>query len=221
MITILTSITGGKDKFLEDKLNKGKADFLAFSDVPYLSPTWTVKEAPSIFKDERRNSRLPKLLPHLYTNSEYSIWVDGNIRLLKSPEELIAKHLADHDIAVYKHPTRDCLYEEATKCAVKGLDEPEVIIAQAKAYEDAGFPKHIGLAECGIIFRRHTDKIREFNETWFAEYCRHSKRDQIPFMYALNKVGLPCNIINDLFIETSKVHAVKESGDAEIFAHLI
>ena len=170
--------------------------------------------------DSRRNSRVAKMLPHLYFTSEYSIYIDGNIRLLKSPEELISKHLKDHDIAVYKHPTRDCLYDEATKCAVKGLDDPETIIEQVKAYEDAGFPKHIGLAECGIIFRRHTDKVREFNEAWWAEYCRYSCRDQISFMYVLNKVGLPCNIIDDLFIETSKVHAIKQSGDAEIFAHL-
>jgi len=219
MISIFTSITGGKDTLLEDKENKGKADFVAFLDTPYLSPTWRVQPNKKLFIDERRNSRIPKLLPHLFTTNEYSIWIDGNIRLLKSPEELIAKHLKDHDIAVYKHPTRDCLYDEATKCAVKRLDDPEIIIEQVKAYEDIGFPKHIGLAECGIIFRRHTDKVQEFNESWFAEYSRYSCRDQISFMYSLNTVGLPCNIINDLFIEINPTHAIKESGDAEIFAH--
>lgn len=200
MIQVYTSVTGGKDK-IADKTA------LAFID------------SYDKFVDPRRNSRIQKILPHLYMNSEYSIYIDGNIKLLKSPEELIANHLKDHDIAVYKHPTRDCLYDEATKCAVRGLDSVETIIEQAKAYEEAGFPKHIGLAECGIIFRRHTDKVREFNETWWAEYCRYSCRDQISFMYALDKVGLPCNIIDDLFIETSKIHAIKQSGDAEIFVH--
>lgn len=171
------------------------------------------------FKDERRNSRIQKMLPHLYMNSEYSIYIDGNIRLLKTPEELIEKHLKDYDIAVYKHPTRDCLYDEAKKCAVLKLDDPETIIEQAKYYEDSGFAKHRGLAECGIIFRRHTDKVREFNEAWWAQYCRFSVRDQISFMYSADLVGLPVNIINDLFIELSRTHAVKQSGDAEIFIH--
>lgn len=171
------------------------------------------------FKDDRRNSRIQKILPHLYFNTEYSIYVDGNIRLLKTPEELIEKYLKDYDIAVYKHPTRDCLYDEATKCAVLGLDDVEVIIEQAKAYEDAGFAKHRGLAECGVIFRRHTDKVREFNEAWWAQWCRYSVRDQISFMYAADVVGIPVNIISDYFIETSRTHAIKQSGDCEIFIH--
>ncbi len=200
MIQVYTSVTNGKDK-IADKTA------LAFID------------SYDKFTDQRRNSRIQKILPHLYMSSEYSIYIDGNIKLLKSPEELIEKHLKDHDIAVYKHPTRDCLYDEAIKCAVKGLDSVETIIEQAKAYEDAGFPKHVGLAECGIIFRRHTDKVREFNEAWWAEYCRYSCRDQISFMYAADSVGIPVNIINDFFIETSKIHAVKQSGDAEIFTH--
>jgi hypothetical protein len=219
MISIFTSITGGKDTLLEDKENKGKADFVAFLDTPYLSPTWRVQQNKKLFIDERRNSRIPKLLPHLFTTNEYSIWIDGNIRLLKSPEELIAKHLKDHDIAVYKHPTRDCLYDEASKCAVLGLDDAEVIIEQAKAYEDSSFAKHRGLAECGIIFRRHTDKVRQFNNEWFAQYCRYSVRDQISFMFAADIVSLPVKIIDDFFIETSRTHAIKQSGDAEIFIH--
>ncbi len=198
MIQVYTSVTDGKDNI---------------ADKTAINFTYDK------FKNERRNSRIAKMLPHLYFASEFSIYIDGNIRLLKSPEELIAIHLKDHDIAVYKHPTRDCLYDEATKCAMKKLDDPELIIEQVKAYEDTDFPKHVGLAECGIIFRRHTDKVREFNEAWWAEYCRYSCRDQISFMYALNKVGLPCNMIDDLFIETSRIHAIKQSGDAEIFVH--
>jgi len=171
------------------------------------------------FKDDRRNSRIQKILPHLYMNAEYSIYHDANIRLLQTPEELIEKHLKDYDIAVYKHPTRDCLYDEASKCAVLKLDDPEVIIEQVKAYEDNGYGKHKGLAECGVIFRRHTDKVREFNEAWWAHYCRYSVRDQISFIYVADMVGLPVNIINDFFIETSKTHAIKQSGDCEISVH--
>lgn len=200
-ITVYTAVTNNKDS-----LDRPKG-------VKLFEDSYTC------FKDDRRNSRIQKILPHLYMNSEYSIYIDGNIRLLKTPEELIEKHLKDYDIAVYKHPTRDCLYDEAIKCAVLKLDDPEVIIEQAKAYEDSGYGKHKGLAECGVIFRRHTDKVREFNESWWAQYCRYSKRDQISFMYSADLVGLPVNIINDLFIETSKVHAIKQSGDAEIFIH--
>lgn len=218
-ITVITSITGGKDTLLEDKENRGKAKFIAFLDTPTLSPTWTVKPAHKRFTDPRRNSRIPKILSHLYVDTEYSIWIDGNIRLLKNPQELIDTYLKDCDIALFKHPTRDCIYDEAVKCASKGLDDVEVIIEQAMDYENSGYAKHKGLCECGIILRRHTDKVREFNEAWWAEFCRYSKRDQISFMYAADKVGIPLEVIDAPFILRPDGSAERRGGLAEVVLH--
>jgi hypothetical protein len=171
------------------------------------------------FTDPRRNSRASKILAHKYINTEYSIYVDGNITLNVSPETLIEKYLGDHDIAVYKHPTRDCIYDEAIECAKRRLDDPEIIIEQAKAYEDSGYAKHKGLAECGVIIRRHTPEVAQFNEAWWAEYCRYSRRDQISFMFAVDKVGIRVNIIPDYFITQSPTTAIKQSGDLSIKTH--
>lgn len=171
------------------------------------------------FTDPRRNSRASKILAHKYIDTEYSIYIDGNITLNVSPETLIEKYLKDYDIAVYRHPTRDCIYDEALVCAQRKLDDPEIIIEQAKAYEDSGYAKHKGLAECGIIIRRHTPEVENFNTHWWAEYCRYSRRDQISFMYAVDKVGIRVNIIDDYFISTSPTTAKKQSGDFDIVVH--
>lgn len=171
------------------------------------------------FIDPRRNSRASKILAHKYVSTEYSIYVDGNITLNVSPETLIEKYLGDHDIAVYRHPTRDCIYDEAMECAKRKLDDLEIIIEQAKAYEDSGYPKHRGLAECGVIIRRHTPDVAQFNEAWWAEYCRYSRRDQISFMYAADKVGIRVNIIDDYFVVKDENTAIKQSGDLTIKTH--
>lgn len=192
-ITVLTSITGKKD-YLVDEQAEGK--YVAYLDTPYSSSTWEIRKAPDIFRDSRRNSRLPKLLPHLYCETEYNIWIDGNVSLTKPPKELITRYLKDHDIALFKHPKRDCVYDEAVRCATGGLDDPETIIEQVTRYEKAGYAKNKGLCECGIILRRHTPKVRELDEAWFAEYCRGSVRDQISFMYAVDKVGIRLNVID-------------------------
>lgn len=194
-ITVLTSITGGKDHLIEGQ-TKGNALFIAHTDAQTTSTDWTIKPAFNRFLSPRRNSRVPKMLAHQFASTEYSIWIDGNARLLVSPETLIEKYLANHDLAVFKHPIRDCLYDEATVCAVRKLDDPETIIEQAKTYEDAGYAKHKGLCECGVIIRRHTPKVEQFNNAWWSEFCRHSVRDQISFMYAVDKVGLRINQIN-------------------------
>lgn len=217
-LTTLTSITGDKDKLLEEQ-TKGEAQFVAYLDQSYMSDTWSTKYAPTLFVDPRRNSRVPKLIASKYVTTEYSLWIDGNIRVLKDPLALAEKYLQDHDLAVYKHPNRDCIYEEAKVCAMRGLDDPEIIIAQAKAYEDDGYAKNKGLNECGIIFRRHTAKVEAFENEWFAQYNRHSRRDQISFMYAADKVGLRFNSIQDFFIDTVPGHALKQSGEFEIVVH--
>lgn len=187
MTTVLTSITGGKDALSEGQPN---GHFIAYLDTPQESKSWQVKVLPHIFADPRRNSRLPKMLSHLYSDTEYAIWIDGNITLTKSPQELVDRYLKDKDIALFKHPKRDCLYGEATRCATGKLDDPEVIIEQVKRYEDSGFAKNKGLWECGVIIRRHSPKVIEFNNYWFSEYCRGSVRDQISFPYSADAVGL-------------------------------
>lgn len=127
--------------------------------------------------------------------------------------------MKDYDLALFKHPNRDCIYDEAIKCAVKQLDDPEVIIEQAKKYEDSGFAKHKGLGECNILFRRNTPKVREFNNAWWSEFTRHSRRDQISFMYAVDTVGIPVNVIDSPFLMRADGSAIRADGSAEIFIH--
>jgi hypothetical protein len=228
-ITCFTSVTGAKDGVREmlDIKRASAAKFVAFLETPLLSPTWEVRPAYNRFMDLRRNSRIQKMLPHQYFDTEYSIYIDGNIKLLDTPENLIAKHLKDYDIAVYKHPTRDCIYDEAIACAKRGLDDPEVIIEQVKGYEDRGYAKHKGLAECGIILRRHTPQVTAFNNAWWAEYCRHSKRDQISFMYAADQTGIPVNIVTNYFVGEMRqikgvtVEAGVRKGEFDIIPHNI
>lgn len=194
MIQVFTSITGGKDTLRDDQ-NIGNAKWTAFTNGG-TSKVWDIQPVYDRFKSDRRNSRIYKMLPHLFTTARYSIWIDANLALRITPEELVDRYLQEHDIAMFKHPVRDCLYDEAMVCAKKGLDDPEVIIEQVKTYEENGYGKHKGLPECNVIVRRHTDKVREFNEAWWAEYCRYSVRDQISCMYAVDKVGISINILD-------------------------
>lgn len=199
-IICYTCITNGKDRI---------------DDLPKSTKVFTYER----FKDERRNSRIQKMLPHLYMDSEYSIYHDANIRLLKTPEELIEKYLKDYDIALFKHPTRKCLYDEALVCAQMGLDDPETIIEQVKAYEDSGYGKQKGLTECGIILRRHTPKVKELNECWWAHYCRYSRRDQISFMKCVDEVGIPVKIIREPFLLRPDGSAERRDNSFEIYQH--
>lgn len=197
MIEVITSIVGGKDTLRNDQI-KGNAKFICYTDDMSLkSDVWEIRKAYDGFKDPRRNSRVHKIMPHKYSDADITIWIDGNISLVISPEEIVDKCLGDYDMVMFKHGSRNCIYDEALECAKLRLDDPEKIIEQAKFYEDHEYAKKKGLLSGFFIMRRNNQKTRDFNEAWFADYCRFSRRDQISLMPAIDKVGVRVNQLPD------------------------
>ena len=89
-ITVYSCLVGDKDKTIKQTTHSNYVRF----DNTY-----------DRFKDDRRNSRIQKILAHHYVNTEYSIYMDANIKLLCPAEEIVEKYLQDADIAVFRHPT--------------------------------------------------------------------------------------------------------------------
>ena len=201
MISFYQVITNNKDKVI-------KQDY----------PCTQFIDAYDRFKDPRRNSRIQKILAHKYFDSEFTIYLDGNRKLLMSPEELVAKYMDGYDIACFKHASRDCIYDEAMECAKLGLDDPEIIIEQAKYYEEHEYGKHKGLCEAGFMIRRNNARTKRFNEAWWADFCRFSRRDQLSFMPAIESSGVILNAIQAeyTFEENGRV---TRGGIVEVFNH--
>lgn len=197
MNIIYTVITGGKDTLSEDINIKG-AKAVCFTDDPNLkSEKWEIRFIPSLYKDVRRDSRTVKLLPHIFfPEAEYSLYLDGNIICKVPIQRIIHEWLQDDDIAVFRHHTRDCLFQEAEECIRLGLDCTTVIRNHVARYRDEGFRSHKGLYQCGVILRRHTPRIKRLNEAWFAQYMTGCKRDQVSFPYVLEKEGVSINGID-------------------------
>lgn len=178
MITVYTSITNNKDP-----------------EIKHEYPITRFVDAYDKFVDPRRNSRAHKILSTKYLDSEYTIYLDGNIKLLISPEEVIKRYMDGYDMAMFKHGVRDCIYDEAIEVAKLGLDNVEFIIEQAKHYEDSEYPKHNGLLQGGFIVRRNNERVKRFEEAWFADYCRYSRRDQLSLMPAIKRSKVLVNRI--------------------------
>ncbi len=193
-IVVYTAITGHYDTLKEPpaELQKG-VDFVAFLDYEPAATSWQVRPACSEFADPCRNAKFHKMLPHLcFPEAEYSVWIDGSIQIdFRFPvAQLIEEYLKDYDFVTLKHPCRQCIYEEAAECIRLGKDDPPVIQRQMAAYRHEGFPANLGLAETGVILRRHTAKIRRFNEAWHDEIKKYSRRDQLSFNYVAHKMGM-------------------------------
>ena len=186
-VAIYSSITAAKDS-LKEPLNRSGADLVIFSDRPWAEPGWDVRPACAIFADPRRNARAHKLLAHQYLpDYDYSLWIDGSIRLLVAVRDLIETYLAQSDIVLFQHSVRECIYDEAAVCAALGLDDPAVIAAQMEKYVRKGHPSRSGLHESGVVLRRHNSRIESFNDAWWSELNRYSCRDQLSLDYVLRR----------------------------------
>ena len=125
---IYTTIVGGYDALLEQPRYPGW-DYVCFADRKYLG--WRTKIGLSNWKviffenpglDNTRYSRMPKLLPHRYLGDyDYSIYIDGNARLISNPDNLL-EELEWPNFAAAYHPFRDNVYDEFDECSALGMD---------------------------------------------------------------------------------------------------
>jgi len=119
------------------------------------------------------------------TDAMFTVWLDGCLQLLVEPDLLVQKWLIDEraDIALFAHPVRDCLYQEAKVVKSKAKDFPATVDAQMERYAVKGFPRHFGLGETPVLVRRNTPAVRAFNLKWWRELEEGSLRDQLSFDY--------------------------------------
>ena len=152
---------------------------------------WQVRPAVWLHKNPRLRARRHKLLPHqLFPKADYSLWMDGCLQLLEDPRNLVEKYLRYHDICLFDHMQRNCIYQEAEACRRLRKDNAEVLRKLVLRYRAEGYPEHRGLAETTAVLRRHSEDVRKLNEEWWEELRNHSIRDQMSFDYVMWKLGM-------------------------------
>lgn len=226
-IVIYTSIFGKYDNLIEDQLKIKNVDYVCFTENNIKSDTWKIIESVPIYEDPNRNAKKFKILPHRYLQEyDYSIWIDGNIKVIDDVSQIIQ----DHPYQVYDHmkvfDARNCIYQEASAIINMGIenlkknpsrkelafkDNPEIIKAQMNKYLHIGYPPQNGLATNPIILRHHKNKeVIKIMEDWWQEIKYWSKRDQLSFNYIAWKHNFQYKFLegnsrnNKYFIQTGK-----------------
>jgi hypothetical protein len=187
---VYTAITGGRDRLgaIDDRAAGWR--YVCFTDGD-VHPDWERRPATDASADPARNARAHKLRPDVHLpDAEISLWIDGNLEVACDVDELVARYVAETDLAFHRHPHRDCVYEEALQCIELDKDDPATIARQVLRYAGEGFPARLGLPATGVILRRHTAAVAAFNRRWAEELDGGSRRDQISVAYALHKEGI-------------------------------
>ncbi|AWC20842.1 hypothetical protein CO731_00283 [Aminobacter sp. MSH1] len=192
-VAVFTAIVGGYDSLKEPAIRPDNVDFFVFTEgnVPAES-AWSKREIDYYHKDPVRTARFVKTHPHLYLQDyEWSVWTDGNLKLLVDPQDLISGLDTSQNMATWKHPLRMCIYDEAAECIRRNKDAAEIIDPQIARYRAASFPAKSELFETSVIVRRHMDQqvIDTMNE-WWRETDNGSRRDQLGLPVAIQRTGL-------------------------------
>jgi hypothetical protein len=160
-----TSITNGKDKPRDDII---------------------VLSGYDKFKSPVMNAKVYKILSHLYfPEEEITLWLDGNIYpRVPLSEKLAEEWLGSSDMAVFEHNHHWTMYQEVEVIRKMFKGRPWIYKEakeQIKNYPD------LPLSMCGMILRRNTPLVNQFNEAWWAEICARGQRDQLSFPVVLQK----------------------------------
>ncbi|MEO8604727.1 MAG: glycosyltransferase domain-containing protein, partial [bacterium] len=154
-IVVYTAITAGYDDLREPPPRAlPGAQFVAFLAAPQASPTWRTQPLYAGFDDPTRNAKIHKILPHrFFPAARYSLWLDGSVSIRGECglDELVERYLADCDLAVFQHRVRTCVYQEASVCLQRGLDDANLIWRQVCGYAQEGYPSNAGLGECSVV----------------------------------------------------------------------
>lgn len=183
-ILIITANIGGFDtpkNFIEQSL---KCDFISITENNLPRPMTTL--------DDRMKAKYFKLQTHkLYPDYDAYIWMDSAFQIKSEgfANRMIAE-LVNHDIAVTKHPDRNCIYTEAEfvlQGIIKGSNyliprySKSKINVERNYYESLLYPKDNGLYACGLFARWNNEKLNSFFDKWWNSCLMWSAFDQLSF----------------------------------------
>lgn len=151
-----------------------------------------VRVTPRVPGDSIRSARAVKILghPRLATYG-VTVWIDNRIRLKVTPDELVERFLpSDCDIALPLHSFHSSLAEEFDAVLGAGLDDPRRVREQRSLYSRIT-PGVFGaeLAWTALLIRRNNPVVSAFNERWWEQVLRFSRRDQLSFPYVREMSG--------------------------------
>jgi len=116
------------------------------------------------------------------SNYDTVIYIDGSIQIT-SPDfvRFMIDSLKDGEMALYAHPQRDCIYDEAEHSRDLIKYKSQNLEAQIQAYEQF-HEKHSGLWACGVMIRKiHAPAVKAVMNAWWWENVKWTYQDQISF----------------------------------------
>ncbi|XP_076948845.1 putative hexosyltransferase MUCI70 [Bidens hawaiensis] len=182
------------------------------------------------YADPRRNGKVPKLLSHrLFPNARYSIWMDGKLKLVVDPYQILERFLwrENASFAISRHYKRfDVFLEaEANKAAAK-YDNASIDFQidfykkeGLTPYTSAKLPIRSDVPEGCVVIKEHIPISNLFTCLWFNEVDRFTSRDQISFGIVRDKIRSKTNWTINMFWDCERRNFVLQGYHRDVLEH--
>jgi len=202
-IVVYTVIISNYDILKEPYIVSDNIDYLCFTDNRKLkSKTWKIIQIETEKFSASLLNRKIKLLGPFNELKSYtkSIYIDGSI-LIKSDLSSFFSKYADISLGNFRHPRRNCIYDEIASCILSGKGDPIMHIAQCRDYAMNKMPVQFGLSDNKIILRDHRNPlVSKLMHEWWENVTNYSGRDQTCLSYVLYKNNLGYSFFEESII---------------------
>ncbi len=183
-VAVFTAVVGGYDTVREPTVIDPTADYYLFTDAPVpAGSVWQQRDFDFEAADPTRMARYVKTHAHRYfPDHDWSMWIDGNLRLATLPEDFISEENTDADIIAWHHGERDCVYDEFEECVALKKDDEALMRRQIAELRASGYPEHNGLITTSVlVFRHRRPAVAALLDDWWRAIETGSRRDQLSF----------------------------------------
>lgn len=200
-IAVYTVMFGEYDSIREPVYIPDNCDFYVITDqdIDKTSAWKRISIEEFSIKDfsNAEKNRYFKMHPEkIFPNYKYSIYLDSNIVPVSDLTAMVNR-MGKYPIAYHGHRDRDCVYSEAVAALKLGKMSKEGYSSYMQYLSNCNFPKHIGLAECNVIVRKHNEELCiKLMEQWWKLFSNGQiKRDQLLLPLVLFEYSIPVNDI--------------------------
>lgn len=199
MTAVITAIFGGYDNLPAPAAQTHSADWVCFTDEPFdAPPPWRIVFADPPDLHPRDKTIAVKLNPWRWVDDPTVIWIDAN-------SHIYSPHFVDHatwtapsGFATYRHPDRDCIYEEAKASLdlqpVKYAGQP--ILEQVQNYREQGHPEHWGLYAVGTYVAHRSLPVADLFDAWRGECEQWTYQTQLSLPHVARVLGFTPDVFD-------------------------
>lgn len=195
-VVVITANYGSMDCVRPQAEQDIAVDWVCVTDQPSFPPLpWRSAPRKAAVLDPRLAAKTAKMTPwDVIPGYDFYIWIDASMEVTSpSFAREALEDLGDAPVAVWRHPRRDCVYEEAAASVgaeSQGKYDPVALAKQTGWYAECGLQPHSGLYACGTVaWNMAHPGTSSIGYSWLNENDVWSVQDQLSLPFVFHMLG--------------------------------